>query len=173
MPQVTVWTFFYGSNINLGILKKVDYIPRQVHVARLHGFDIQIRPLANLVRSDQHCVYGILATGTHDELERLYGRLRAEGFEVLAISIDARSDLDEVVEFQRELGLSFPVLLDPRQTAHSAFGVSGVPETYLIDSQGRLAEHFIGPRNWDDPRYARAVRRLLAADPGAAGLADG
>ncbi len=74
MPQVTVWTFFYGSNINLGILKKVDYIPSQVHVARLHGFDIQIRPLANLVRSNQHCVYGILATGTHDELERLYGR---------------------------------------------------------------------------------------------------
>ncbi len=74
MPQATVWTFFYGSNINLGILKKVDYVPSQVHIARLHGFDIQIRPLANLVRSDQHCVYGILATGTHDELERLYGR---------------------------------------------------------------------------------------------------
>lgn len=74
MPETTVWTFFYGSNINLDVLKKVDYIPSQVEVARLHGFDIRIRPLANLVRSDQHCVYGILATGTHDELERLYGR---------------------------------------------------------------------------------------------------
>jgi hypothetical protein len=60
--------------MNLDVLKKVDYIPAQVHVARLYGFDIQIRPLANLVRSDRHCVYGILATGTHDELERLYGR---------------------------------------------------------------------------------------------------
>jgi hypothetical protein len=74
MPKPTVWTFFYGSNMNLDVLKKVDYIPAQVHVARLHGFDIRIRPLANLVRSDRHCVYGILATGTHDELERLYGR---------------------------------------------------------------------------------------------------
>ena len=36
-------------------------------------------------------------------LERLYGRLRAEGFEVLAISIDARSDLDEVVGPNRPL----------------------------------------------------------------------
>ena len=74
MPQATVWAFFYGSNINLGVLKKVDYIPGEVHVARLPGFDIEICPLANLVRSDRHCVYGILATGAHDELDRLYGR---------------------------------------------------------------------------------------------------
>ncbi|MFQ5955722.1 MAG: gamma-glutamylcyclotransferase family protein [Kiloniellales bacterium] len=74
MPKATVWTFFYGSNINLDVLKKVDYIPSRVEVARLHGFDIRIRPLANLVRSDRHCVYGILATGTHAELDRLYGR---------------------------------------------------------------------------------------------------
>ena len=99
-------------------------------------------------------------------LERLYGRLRLEGFEVLAVSIDATSDRGEVAEFRREFGLSFPVLLDPGQTAYSAFGVTGVPETYMIDPQGRLAERFIGPRNWDDPRYARAVRRLLAAGAG-------
>ena len=74
MAEATVWTFFYGSNINPKVLKKVDYVPSQVEVARLHGFDIQIRPLANLVRSDRHCVYGILATGTHKELDRLYGR---------------------------------------------------------------------------------------------------
>jgi len=74
MSDTTVWTFFYGSNMDLDILKAVDYIPEQVEVARLQGFDIQIRPLANLIRSDRHCVYGILATGTHDELDRLYGR---------------------------------------------------------------------------------------------------
>lgn len=74
MPKTTVWTFFYGSNMNLEILKKVDYVPEEIHVARLYGFDIRIRPLSNLVPSDRSCVYGILATGTHDELDRLYGR---------------------------------------------------------------------------------------------------
>ena len=74
MAQSIVWTFFYGSNINLDVLKMVDYVPGEAQVARLHGFDIEIRPLANLVRSDRHCVYGILATGTHEELARLYGR---------------------------------------------------------------------------------------------------
>lgn len=74
MGARSVWTFYYGSNINLEILKRVDYVPERVEVARLPGFDIEVRPLANLVPSQEHCVYGILATGTHDDLERLYGR---------------------------------------------------------------------------------------------------
>jgi hypothetical protein len=41
-------------------------------VAKASGFDILIRPRANLIRSDRLCVYGILATATHDELNRLY-----------------------------------------------------------------------------------------------------
>jgi hypothetical protein len=41
-------------------------------VAKLSEFDIRIQPLANLVRSDQHCVYGIVAPATHNELRRVY-----------------------------------------------------------------------------------------------------
>lgn len=74
MTDRIVWTFFYGSNINPDVLRKVDYAPQQVEVAVLHGFDIRIEPLANLVPSERHCVYGIIATGTHAELDRLYGR---------------------------------------------------------------------------------------------------
>jgi cation transport regulator ChaC len=47
-------------------------VPEEHEVARLYGFDICIRPLANLVRCEQGCVYGIVATATHEELERLY-----------------------------------------------------------------------------------------------------
>jgi hypothetical protein len=72
MKQPKVWTFFYGSYINLNVIKEADLIPEQHEVAKLNGFDIQIRPLANLIRSDQHCVYGIITTATHDELRRLY-----------------------------------------------------------------------------------------------------
>ena len=72
MRERRIWTFFYGSYINLDVLKEVDYIPDEHHVARLPGFDIVIGPLANLVPSDQYTVYGIVATGTHAELDRLY-----------------------------------------------------------------------------------------------------
>lgn len=72
MPEPEIWTFFYGSYMNLAVLREVNYTPRKYEAARLPGFKISIRPLANLERSDQHMVYGIVATGTHTELERLY-----------------------------------------------------------------------------------------------------
>jgi hypothetical protein len=37
-----------------------------------------LRPLASLVRSDRHSVYGILGTATHAELGRLYDYARDE-----------------------------------------------------------------------------------------------
>lgn len=71
-----VWTFCYGSYINLNVLREVNYVPEKWEVARLAGFDIRIRPRANLVRSDQHSVYEILARGSCAELGRLYAHAK-------------------------------------------------------------------------------------------------
>lgn len=76
MSEPKVWTFFYGSYINFNVLKEVNFVPERWEVARLHGFDIQIGPRANLVRSDQHSVHGIIATATHTELSRLYAHAK-------------------------------------------------------------------------------------------------
>jgi hypothetical protein len=43
---------------------------------RFDGFDIRIRPRANLVRSDRHCAYGIVTTATRTELARLDAHAR-------------------------------------------------------------------------------------------------
>ena len=76
MTEPRVWVFFYGSYINREVLKEVGLVPEQWEVATLGGFDLRIRPRANLVRSDPHCVFGILATATHRELDRLYAHAR-------------------------------------------------------------------------------------------------
>jgi len=72
VAQRKVWVFFYGSYINLDVLRKAGLVPEIVEIGRLAGFDLIISPRANLVRSDQHAVYGILTQATHRELERLY-----------------------------------------------------------------------------------------------------
>jgi hypothetical protein len=76
MAEPRVWVFFYGSYINFDVLREVDLVPERWEVARLDGFDIRIQPRANLVPSDQHCVYGIVTTATHAELARLYDHAR-------------------------------------------------------------------------------------------------
>jgi len=70
MPNV--WTFFYGSYMNRGVLREVDIVPARFEAARLAGYDIVIAPRANLVPSPDHCAYGLVAEVTHAELNRLY-----------------------------------------------------------------------------------------------------
>jgi peroxiredoxin len=82
---------------------------------------------------------------------------------VLGISIDAREDEPAVGAFAREYGLSFPIPRDADQSVYRAYRASGVPETFLVDQNGKVLERFVGPQNWDDPRYVRAIRNALAA----------
>src|SRR5262245_8016106 len=76
MAEPKVWVVFYRSYINFGVLREVGLVLGQWEVARLDGFDIRIRPRANLVRSGRHCVYGIVGTASHAELARLYAHAR-------------------------------------------------------------------------------------------------
>jgi peroxiredoxin len=107
-------------------------------------------------------------------LQRLYDELRDEGFEIVAPTIDDPESREKVDAFRTQYGLAYPILLDPDRTVYRLYGATGVPETYLIDPEGNLAEAYIGPRDFDDPRYARAIRELLPERAGRdAGGADG
>ena len=101
MAEPKVWVFFYGSYINLAVLREVGLVPAQWEVGRLDGFDIRIQPRANLVASDEHCVYGIVATAAHAELARLYAHARDVLGEVY---------LPEAVLVQTRAGLWRPAL---------------------------------------------------------------
>jgi cation transport regulator ChaC len=48
MVEPQIWVFFYGSLMNLAVLEALDLVPARWEVARLHGFDIRMRPRANL-----------------------------------------------------------------------------------------------------------------------------
>ena len=135
MTEPKVWVFFYGSYMNFAVLREADLIPEQWEVARLDGFDIRIQPRANLVRSDQHCVYGIIATATHAELARLYAHAREVLGEIY---------LPEAVLVQTRAGLWRPALcyLCPEMTPQppdSAYverivgpaRVFGLPDWYM------------------------------------------
>lgn len=94
-------------------------------------------------------------------MERLYRALRAEGFSILAISVDR--DPDEVRRFRERLGLSFPILLDPEQRVARAFLTFRFPESLLIDPDGVVLERYIGAKEWDAEVYVERIRRLLNA----------
>ena len=101
-------------------------------------------------------------------MERLAAHFRGRDFALLAVSED-EDGKEKVEEFARELGLSFPVLLDPERQVGERFGVWGYPETFVIDRGGYVVERVIGPREWDSPESIAAIEALIAAGetPGA------
>ncbi|NGX46706.1 MAG: hypothetical protein K1000chlam3_00067 [Chlamydiae bacterium] len=70
-----IWTFFYGSWIDLKILKEKDFFPEQHEIARLYGFGIYIQPIANLIPSDSQVVYGILLATTREKHQKIFTAL--------------------------------------------------------------------------------------------------
>lgn len=52
---------------------------------------------------------------------------------------------EQVRAFLARQGSAYPSLLDPGSRTAIAFGVFGVPETYFLDAEGRIAAKHIGP----------------------------
>ena len=92
-------------------------------------------------------------------MDRLYRSLAAEGFEMLAVSVD--EEPEAVEKFRQRLGVSFPILLDPHQEVSRRYQTTGFPESLLIDRDGMIVERYIGPREWDHATYAKRIRKLL------------
>jgi peroxiredoxin len=92
-------------------------------------------------------------------MENLYGALRSEGLELVAISVDEDAALVE--SFGKRLGLSFPLLLDPDKQAAQAYQTYRFPESFLVDREGVVVERYIGPKEWDAQAYVERIRRLL------------
>ena len=99
-------------------------------------------------------------------MEKLYERLQGDkGFVMLAISQDTGSR-EEVMAYVKKHGYHFDVLLDPKNAVAEAYNVSGVPETFIIDREGRIVAHHSGAFDWSQPAIRDAVEELLKDNKG-------
>lgn len=63
-------------------------------------------------------------------------------FEVVAVNAD--ESLKSVVKFVKDIGVTFPVVLDPGMKAQAQFRPPGLPTSYMIDSEGIVRAQHIG-----------------------------
>lgn len=92
-------------------------------------------------------------------MQALYERFKGRDFTMIAVSEDTNAE--DVAAFAKELKLTFPILLDTSNRLPGRFGVTGYPETFIIDRDGRVIEHFVGPENWMSPRAIAYFEKLL------------
>jgi peroxiredoxin len=92
---------------------------------------------------------------------KLHKQLQEQGLVVMAASID--KDVDKLSTFIREYSIPFQVLQDTdKSVSRQLYGVIRVPESFLIDREGKVRFHLIGAVNWTDPTVLQAINTMLA-----------
>ena len=93
-------------------------------------------------------------------MEALYRRLKGRPFEMLAVSVDR--DGEKVVRpFVGKHGLTFPVLLDPDNRTYRLYGLTGVPESFIVDKSGVIIHKIIGPQDWMKKEWLDYFDRII------------
>jgi len=91
-------------------------------------------------------------------LERNWRAYRERGVVVLGVDIQDKAEAAQ--KFIADFSLTFPNALDPGGRVSVDYGVYGVPETFFIDTKGRIRAKHVGAVT--DEVFRREVERLLA-----------
>ena len=77
-------------------------------------------------------------------LESAWNRYKNQG--VIVLGVDAQDFDVDAQRFVDRAGITYPVLRDKHGSLLGHYGVTGFPETWFIDPEGRLVgEHIAGP----------------------------
>ena len=99
-----------------------------------------------------------IAMPAYDALQEKYAE---HGVELWAVSWDRGPAVDRIAPYFQEKGFDFPALLDPGQEAGRALGVSSLPTTFLIDTDGSIVWRHVGFAQGDERELERVLRETL------------
>jgi cytochrome c biogenesis protein CcmG/thiol:disulfide interchange protein DsbE len=92
-------------------------------------------------------------------VQALYEATRSDD-RIVIVTVLYKDSPRDALQYMRSKGFTFPVYIDPKKS-YRAFGVTGVPETYIIDKQGTLRRRAIGPADWTSPEERTLITSLV------------
>ena len=82
-------------------------------------------------------------------MQKLSEVMPKNSFKMLAIL--SNDNPATAIAFAAKGGFTFPILIDPDSATGQSYGLTGVPETYIIDKSGILRQKYLGQRHWISP----------------------
>lgn len=95
-------------------------------------------------------------------LEQVWRQHRKRG--LVVVGLDAKDFRRDARRFVRRFGLTFPIVYDGPGDTLGGYGVTGFPETFVLDREGTVVEAFAGAVNAEEDRarLRTAIERALA-----------
>ena len=91
-------------------------------------------------------------------MQRAHAAVSKDGIGLIAINVG--EDADTVAQFVASTQVQFPLPLDETSKVVMSYPVRGLPTTFVVDPDGRLAYVATGEREWDDPELLDLIRAL-------------
>jgi cytochrome c biogenesis protein CcmG, thiol:disulfide interchange protein DsbE len=82
-----------------------------------------------------------------------------QGVVVLGVSVDVNER--QYKQFLQSFHITFDTWRDPDSEIASRYGTFEFPETYIIDSSGRVVEKIISNQDWTDPTFVAHIQKML------------
>jgi|SRR5215510_8148492 peroxiredoxin len=86
-------------------------------------------------------------------------RFSGKGVVVLGVSVD--KDEKQYRTFLQQHHPEFLTARDPAAKINADYGTFKYPETYIIDTKGKVVQKIIGPADWSDDKMVSYVNSLL------------
>jgi cytochrome c biogenesis protein CcmG/thiol:disulfide interchange protein DsbE len=97
-----------------------------------------------------------------EEAPFLAAAAQAHRRDVALLGLDIQDFTSDARRFLRKLDVPYPSVRETGDKTHTAYGLTGVPETYYIDGRGRIVAHTAGAVSLDE--LERDISRLLAGE---------
>lgn len=99
-------------------------------------------------------------------MESLVRQYNAQGMVMVAISHDPeQADMNRFMQtFLPGERSSMNVLWDPEANTAKRYGTELIPETYIIDRDGRIVARFVNAYDWTRPEVKQLIESLLRSD---------
>lgn len=96
-------------------------------------------------------------------LERVWRENRDRG--LVVVGLDAKDFRRDALAFAKRFDLTFPLVYDGPGETLPGYGVTGFPETFVLDREGRVTDAFLGAVNGDEERarLREAIEEVLAS----------
>jgi cytochrome c biogenesis protein CcmG/thiol:disulfide interchange protein DsbE len=78
------------------------------------------------------------------EAPRLNAAAREHNGEVVVLGVDVQDFESDARHFSERYETNYVSVRDGGDSTYSAYGLTGLPETYFLDRDGRIVEHIVG-----------------------------
>lgn len=97
--------------------------------------------------------------GEMPQKEILRQKMKGKPFQMLGMLF--RDDPANLPDYFKRNTVNIPTLISPDNESAKLFGITGVPETFIIDKNGIVREKLVGPQQWNSEESIAMIEKYL------------